>query len=87
MAHGAGARGQQERDLQGGNVKVECVLKSDVVETGFGLRQRDYFPHYACGAWLSPASIARGENYYQPIDRVEGCLPCSAVFQACLLPS
>lgn len=87
MAHGAGARGQQERDVQGSNVTVECVLKSDVAKTGLGLRQRDYFPHYACGACLSPVSIARGENYYQPIKRVEGCLPCSAVFQACLLPS
>ena len=63
MAHGAGVRAQREGDLQGGNVKVECVLKPDVAETIFGLLHRDYFPHYACVAWLSDVSVARGENY------------------------
>jgi|AntAceMinimDraft_1070359.scaffolds.fasta_scaffold52078_2 nitrogen regulatory protein P-II 2 len=63
MAHGAGLRGQREGDLQGGNVKVECVLKEEVADTIFALLHRDYFPHYACVAWLSPAMVARGENY------------------------
>jgi nitrogen regulatory protein PII len=62
-ARGAGVRGQREGDLQGGNVKVECVLGEDVAHTIFDLLHRQYFPHYACVAWLSPAMVARGENY------------------------
>jgi nitrogen regulatory protein PII len=63
MAHGAGLRGQREGDLQGGNVKVECVLKEEVAEKVFEILHQQYFPHYACVAWLADVSVARGENY------------------------
>jgi nitrogen regulatory protein P-II 2 len=63
LAHGAGVRGQREGDLQGGNVKVECVLSDTVAEVIFDLLHTQYFPHYACIAWLSPVQVARGENY------------------------
>jgi hypothetical protein len=44
-------------------VKVECVLKEEVAEKVFEILHQQYFPHYACVAWLADVSVARGENY------------------------
>jgi nitrogen regulatory protein P-II 2 len=62
-AHGAGVRGQREGDLQGGNIRVECVVSEELVESIFALLHTDYFPHYACVAWVSDVQVARGENF------------------------
>ncbi|MBT4908990.1 MAG: transcriptional regulator [Microbacteriaceae bacterium] len=63
LVHGAGVRGQREGDLQGGNIKIECVVAKELVETIFALLEINYFPHYACVAWASDVDVARGENY------------------------
>jgi nitrogen regulatory protein P-II 2 len=62
-AHGAGVRGQREGDLQGGNIKVECVVGEPLVATIFDLLKSAYFPHYALVAWVSDVEVARGENF------------------------
>jgi acetylglutamate kinase len=62
-AHGAGVRGQREGDLQGGNIRVECVVSEALVDSIFALLETNYFPHYACVAWVSVVQVARGENF------------------------
>ncbi len=61
--HGAGIRGQRVGDLQGGNVKIECVVPSDRVEAIVTTLTTDYFPHYACVAWISDVGVVRGEHF------------------------
>jgi len=63
LVHGAGVRAQREGDLQGGNIKIECVVGEELVTTIFTLLEQHYFPHYACVAWVQPTSVARGEHF------------------------
>lgn len=62
-AHGAGVRGGREGDLEGGNVRIECVAQDDVAQAIMGLLRENYFTHYACVAWLHSVRVVRGENY------------------------
>ena len=62
-AHGAGVRGQREGDIEGGNIRIEAVVKDDIVDTILERLQTHYFPHYACVAWVSDAAIVRGEHF------------------------
>jgi len=39
------------------------VVAKELVETIFALLEINYFPHYACVAWVSDVDVARGENY------------------------
>lgn len=61
--HGAGVRGQRVGDLQGGNVKIECVVGDDRVDDIFDVLKAEYFPHYACVAWVNEVGVIRGENF------------------------
>jgi len=62
-AHGAGVRGQRAGDLQGGNIRVECVVSESLVDTIFALLTDHYFPHYACVAWTNAVQVAREEHF------------------------
>lgn len=62
-AHGAGLRGLRAGDLQGGNVRIECVVGQPIVETIFALLNEHYFPHYACVAWVQGVQVAREEHF------------------------
>ena len=62
-AHGAGVRGQRLGDLQGGNIRVECVARESLVDAIFALLAEHYFPHYACVAWTSAVQVAREEHF------------------------
>ncbi|MDR9396193.1 P-II family nitrogen regulator [Pontimonas sp.] len=62
-AHGAGVRGQREGDIQGGNIRIETVLPHDTALGILAMLQDKYFSHYACVAWLSQASVVRGEHF------------------------
>lgn len=62
-AHGAGVRGQREGDIQGGNIRIETVLPHETAVAILAMLQDKYFSHYACVAWLSQASVVRGEHF------------------------
>ena len=62
-AHGAGVRGQREGDIEGGNIRVETVVREELANTILDRLQTHYFPHYACVAWVSDAEIVRGERF------------------------
>ena len=61
--HGAGPRGQRVGDLQGGNIKIECVVSGGYVDTVFAMLSKDFFPHYACVAWVSDVGVFRDEHF------------------------
>ena len=61
--HGAGPRGQRVGDLQGGNIKIECVVSEGYVDTVFAMLSKDFFPHYACVAWVSDVGVFRDEHF------------------------
>lgn len=61
--HGAGPRGQREGDLQGGNIKIECVVSEGYVDTVFAMLSQDFFPHFACVAWVSDVGVFRDERF------------------------
>ena len=61
--HGAGPRGQRVGDLQGGNIKIECVVSEGYVDSVFAMLSKDFFPHYACVAWVSDVGVFRDEHF------------------------
>ena len=62
-AHGQGVRGGREGDLEGGNVRIECVTNRDTAEKALGVLAENYFAHYACVAWLSAVEVVRAEHF------------------------
>jgi hypothetical protein len=62
-AHGEGPRGQRFGDMTGGNIRLETVVSSEVVETIITSLQADYFPHYAVSCWVSDVEVIRDDRY------------------------
>jgi len=62
-ATGAGPRNQRNGDLEGGNIKLEIVVHSDLVAPVLELLSVNYFPHYACSCWVSSVEVLRDERY------------------------
>lgn len=61
--HGAGTRGQRVGDLQGGNVKIECVVGENHLDAIFTMLSTHFFPHYARVAWVSEVGVFRDERF------------------------
>lgn len=62
-ARGAGPRNQRNGDLEGGNIRLEAVVHSDLVAPILDLLKESYFPHYACSCWISAVEVVRDERY------------------------
>lgn len=62
-AHGKGPRNQRTGDLEGGNIRLETVVSNDVLEGILEVLETNYFPHYACSAWVSQVEVVRDERY------------------------
>jgi nitrogen regulatory protein P-II 2 len=62
-AHGKGPRNQRTGDLEGGNIRLETVVSNDVLEGILEILETNYFPHYACSAWVSQVEVVRDERY------------------------
>lgn len=63
QAHGQGPRNQRTGDLEGGNIRLETVLSNEVLEQLLELLETNYFPHYACSAWVSQVEVVRDDRY------------------------
>ena len=63
QAHGKGPRNQRTGDLEGGNIRLETVVSKDVLEGILEVLETNYFPHYACSAWVSQVEVVRDERY------------------------
>ncbi|HBB39138.1 MAG: transcriptional regulator [Micrococcales bacterium] len=62
-ANGLGPRNQRAGDLEGGNAKLETVVPEATAEALLELLKENYFPHYACSAWVSDVEILRDDRY------------------------
>jgi nitrogen regulatory protein P-II 2 len=62
-AHGKGPRDLRAGDLEGGNIRLETVVSNEVLEAVLKVLETNYFPHYACSAWVSQVEVLRDERY------------------------
>jgi hypothetical protein len=62
-ANGLGPRNQRAGDLEGGNIKLETVVTEEIATKIMELLSTNYFPHYACSAWMSDVQILRDARY------------------------
>ena len=62
-AHGKGPRDLRAGDLEGGTIRLETVVSNEVLEKILELLKTNYFPHYACSAWVSQVEVVRDERY------------------------
>jgi len=62
-AHGMGPRNQRTGDLEGGNIRLETVISNEVLIQILELLETNYFPHYACSAWVTQVEVVRDERY------------------------
>jgi nitrogen regulatory protein P-II 2 len=62
-AHGQGPRDQRAGDISGGNIRIESVVQSEVLDRIIAALEADYFPHYAVSSWISDVDVIRDERY------------------------
>lgn len=60
---GEGATGRAALDFAGPSVRLESVVTDEVAERILELLRREYFPHYAVVAWITPVRVARPERF------------------------
>jgi hypothetical protein len=62
-ARGQGPRGRRVGDVEGGNIRVEALVSTDVAARIWAVLEEQYFAHYAVTAWTVPVTVARGARY------------------------
>jgi len=61
-ASGYGSRGAR-RDAVSANMQFEIVCVDEVAEKILTYVSRQYYPNYACVAWLTDVQVVRGADY------------------------
>ena len=62
-ARGEGSRGRRIGEIPGENVRIEVIVGSEVADKIVSQLTERYFPHYAIAAWVTDATVARGDKY------------------------
>jgi len=62
-ARGHGPRNRRASELEGGNIRLETIVTSQVAERLMDVLAREYFPSYAVAAWTSPVHVSRVARY------------------------
>lgn len=62
-AHGHGPKNLRIGDLEGGNIKLETVLDSSVLEDCLAMLNKKYIEHYTLTIWVSDVGVLRGDRY------------------------
>lgn len=60
---GEGTRGLRTGAEEGGNVRIELLVREAIAERIVARLAEDWFPSYAVVAWLTEVRVARGEKY------------------------
>ncbi|MDJ0788638.1 MAG: transcriptional regulator [Myxococcota bacterium] len=60
---GEGSRGRRVGDVEGANVRLECLVSEEVAERILAELSASYFEHYAAVAFVEDVSVVRGEKY------------------------
>jgi nitrogen regulatory protein P-II 2 len=61
--HGEGSRGVRAGEWGGGNIKIESLVGTEVADRILAHVADTYFLHYAVVAYVTEASVVRGEKY------------------------
>lgn len=61
--HGEGSRGRRVGDVEGANVRLECLVSSEVADRIVTQLAEHYFENYAIVAFVRDVSVVRGDKY------------------------
>ena len=62
-SRGHGPRNRRVSELEGGNIRIETLVSTDVAERIWHLLEERYFPDYALAAWQHDVRVARTQRY------------------------
>lgn len=62
-ARGAGESIQRNSEWEGKNIRIEALVKDDVLEKVYALLSKKYFPNYKMIAFSQPVNIFRKEKF------------------------
>lgn len=61
--HGEGSRGRRVGDVEGANVRLECLVSSETADRILASLSERYFKDYAIVAFVEDVSVVRGDKY------------------------
>jgi nitrogen regulatory protein P-II 2 len=62
-ARGEGPRNRRTGDIAGGNVRIESLMPQETADNFMARLAEQYFPNYACIAWVHPVSVMRPDKF------------------------
>ena len=62
-AQGQGPRGRRISEIEGGNVRIEVLGSTEVIDRIWTILEDRYFPNYAVAAWSYDVNVARHDRY------------------------
>lgn len=60
---GEGSRGRRVGDVEGANVRLECLVSSETAERITAALAERYFENYAIVVFVEDVSVVRGDKY------------------------
>lgn len=60
---GEGSRGRRVSDVEGANVRLECLVSDETAERITSALADHYFENYAVVAFVEDVAVVRGEKY------------------------
>lgn len=61
--HGEGSRGRRVGDVEGANVRLECLVSAEAADRIVTALSEHYFENYAVVAFVEEVSVVRGDKY------------------------
>jgi len=63
LATGTGPKDSAANYIDGGNLRIETVVKDDVLERILEKLEASYFPNYSVTAWVTDVGVIRQDRY------------------------
>lgn len=60
---GEGSRGIRASDWEGRNVKIECIVSTELADEIIHMISDSYFEHYAVIVYAKTVEVVRGDKY------------------------
>jgi len=61
--HGEGSRGRRVGDVEGANVRLECLVSAEVADRIVTELAEHYFENYAIVTFVEDVAVVRGHKY------------------------
>lgn len=62
-AQGSGPKGRRAGEIDGGNVRIETVVPSEIREKIIEHLEQHYLDKYACVVWSSDVTVSREQQF------------------------